>query len=210
MGIPLLTVRTMASRLISFLLPVLALFALAACGPADVLADSAEEDAAANSSDRDMRLEISLSARELYVFMNGEIVDEYPVAVGQPGHETPTGTWEVFRIDWNPDWTPPDSEWAADREYKPPGHPDNPMGRVRMVFNPPYTVHGTDVYDSLGQAASHGSIRMGNEDIIELAPRVMYYGGEPRTEEWVEAALDHSEEMVEIHLPDPVRIDIIP
>jgi lipoprotein-anchoring transpeptidase ErfK/SrfK len=107
-----------------------------------------------------LRLEVSLSARELYVFMAGEIVDAYPVAVGQPGHRTPTGTWEVFRIDWNPDWTPPDSPWAEEREYKPPGHPANPMGRVRMVFNPPYTVHGTEEYDSLGRAASHGSISL--------------------------------------------------
>jgi lipoprotein-anchoring transpeptidase ErfK/SrfK len=157
-----------------------------------------------------LRLEVSLSARELYVFMAGEIVDAYPVAVGQPGHRTPTGTWEVFRIDWNPDWTPPDSPWAEEREYKPPGHPANPMGRVRMVFNPPYTVHGTEEYDSLGRAASHGSIRMGNDDIIELAPLVMKHGGEPRAEAWVEEVLAQQTEMRRIHLPEPVRIDVIP
>lgn len=156
-----------------------------------------------------IRLEISLSARELYVFEDGEIVDEHPVAVGQPGHETPTGAWVIYRVDWNPDWTPPDSPWAEDREPKPPGHPDNPMGRVRMVFDPPYTVHGTDILESLGHAASRGSVRMGNEDIIRLAPRVMEAGGEPRPEDWVQATLDKPTEMVQVYLPNPVRIDII-
>ncbi len=157
-----------------------------------------------------MRLEIRLADRELHVFRGGDAIGEYPVAVGQPGNETPTGSWAIYQVDWNPDWNPPDSPWAEEREPKAPGHPDNPMGRVRMIFDPPYSIHGTDVLESLGEAASRGSIRMGNDDIIGFAPRVMEEGGMPMPEEWVRLILDDSTLMVQVDLPDPVPIDIVP
>jgi hypothetical protein len=183
--------------------------ALTACGAA--LQDAAEWEAAGPAAEAvTLRLEISLSERELYEFREGELVNTFPVAVGQPGHETPPGDYTIHRIDWNPDWTPPDSPWAAGREYKPPGHPGNPMGRVRMAFAEPYTIHGTEVYESLGRAASHGSVRMGNDAIIELAPRVQAAGGEDRAAGWYDEVLATPTEMVEVPLPDAVPLAIVP
>ena len=66
---------------------------------------------------------------------------------------------------------------AGDREPQPPGDPDNPMGRARLVYQMPYTIHGTDNLDSLGQAVSHGSIRLANEHVIPLAE---HFDGEKR------------------------------
>jgi lipoprotein-anchoring transpeptidase ErfK/SrfK len=162
------------------------------------------------SDEEGMRLEVSLSERELYEYQDGELVNTFPVTIGEPDHETPTGEWGIHRVDWNPDWTPPDSEWAEDYDPKPPGHPDNPMGRVRLVYDLPFTVHGTDDLASLGEAASHGSIRMANEDIIGLAKRVMEAGGEPRSEDWYDGVVDDPEEMVQISLPRPVPIRNVP
>ena len=52
----------------------------------------------------------------------------------QRRYPTPVGRWHFQRVDINPDWTPPDSEWAEKEEAKQPGEEDNPMGRARLVF----------------------------------------------------------------------------
>jgi lipoprotein-anchoring transpeptidase ErfK/SrfK len=155
-----------------------------------------------------LRLELSQEERELYVFVDEEIVDIYPVAIGQPTHSTPTGSFTIHQVDWNPDWTPPDSDWAEGEDYHAPGEEGNPMGRVRMIYRAPYSIHGTEDLDSLGEAESHGSIRMSNEDIKELARLVMKAGGEERTEDWFERVIGEPTEMVEVRLPDPVPLVI--
>lgn len=154
----------------------------------------------------DLRLEVDISAREIREYRGGVVANTFPIAVGQPDHPTPTGEWGIHQVDWNPDWTPPDSEWTGDAEYTPPGHPDNPMGRVRMIYMAPYSIHGTDDLESLGRAASHGSIRMANEDITELARRIMEAGGAPRSEAWYEEVLDTPTEMRRVSLRDPVPL----
>jgi lipoprotein-anchoring transpeptidase ErfK/SrfK len=155
-----------------------------------------------------LRLEVSLSERELYLYLDDERVRTFPVAVGKPGHETITGTWGIHQVDWNPDWTPPDSDWSADSEYKRPGEEGNPMGRARLIFRAPYSIHGTDALDSLGEAESHGSIRFSNEDVLGLARLVQEHGGAGRSEGWYRNAADTPTEMFEVGLPDPVSITI--
>jgi lipoprotein-anchoring transpeptidase ErfK/SrfK len=162
--------------------------------------------AAPRSDLEPLRLEVSLSERHLYEFADGELVNVFDISVGKAGHETPTGTFRIHRIDWNPDWTPPDSEWAEGHDPTPPGHEDNPMGRVRMVYQAPYSIHGTEVLESLGEAQSHGSIRMGNDDIIELAKRVMAAGGAERSAGWYEEVLGNPTRMYSVELSDPVRL----
>lgn len=43
------------------------------------------------------------------------------------------------------------------------------MGKVKMYFRPLYFLHGTPVVSSIGNAASHGCVRMHNEDAVALA-----------------------------------------
>jgi hypothetical protein len=155
-----------------------------------------------------LHLEVSLSQRELYVHIDDERVRTFPVSVGQPGHETITGSYGIHQVDWNPDWTPPDSEWAADSEPKAPGEAGNPMGRARLIFRAPYSIHGTDDMDSLGRAASHGSIRFSNRHVLDLARLVQEHGGAARSEAWYRNAVDSPTEMFEVALPEPVRIRI--
>jgi murein L,D-transpeptidase YcbB/YkuD len=168
-----------------------------------------EAPSADPSADRgELRYVISLSERELYEYVDGERVSRYPVAIGQPGHPTPTGAWTIDQVDWNPDWTPPDSEWAEGRRYKEPGEEGNPMGRVRIIFHRPYTIHGTEALESLGTAASHGSVRISNPDGIEVARRVMEFGGAERSEAWIEETLADPTTMREVAVPDPIPIEI--
>jgi lipoprotein-anchoring transpeptidase ErfK/SrfK len=154
------------------------------------------------------RVEVSIQARQVSFYDDSGRVATFPVAVGREEWPTRTGEWEIHRIDFNPDWTPPDEEWAEDREYKEPGHPDNPMGRIRIVYDPPRSIHGTDDTESIGGAESHGSIRIRNEDGFELARLIMAASGDERSEEWWENALGDESEMVSVDLSQPVPIRV--
>jgi lipoprotein-anchoring transpeptidase ErfK/SrfK len=182
------------------------LLLLALCTLPLLAAHGAHATTAAPAASDELYLVVSISERTVRVFRGDEQLRSYPIAVGKEDHETPTGEFTIHQIDWNPDWTPPDSEWAEGRDHKEPGHPDNPMGRVRMIYQRPYSLHGTEAVESLGRAESHGSIRVANEDIIDLAKLVMEAGGEPRPDEWYEEVLGDPTTMVEVSLPNPVPL----
>jgi len=129
-------------------------------------------------SDPPMRLVVSLSARDLKVIENGDVTATYGVAVGRPSHPTPTGSFETGDIVWNPSWTPPPTDWARNKTYQPPGAASNPMQGVKIYFQAPYYfIHGTNDPGSIGEAASHGCIRMTADDAVELAHRIQHAGG---------------------------------
>lgn len=182
---------------------VLAVSVLGAGAPAP----AAEAPSAA--FDEAFYLSVDLSARTLSVVKNGETVGTYPVAVGQPGHRTPTGGYHIRHIVWNPRWVPPDARWARDKRPRAPGDPRNPMGRVKMFFHEPdLYVHGTRETDSLGEAESHGCIRMANGTVIAVARQVMANGGSPRPASWFRRVLDRFTDTRQVYLSRPVLIKI--
>jgi lipoprotein-anchoring transpeptidase ErfK/SrfK len=125
-----------------------------------------------------VRLEVSLSSRQLKVIERGRVVSTYGVAVGKPGHPTPTGSFRTGAIDWNPSWTPPPTGWARNKRPQPPGAAANPMRGVKIFFRAPdYFIHGTNAPGSIGEAASHGCIRMTEADATNLARRIERAGG---------------------------------
>lgn len=155
-----------------------------------------------------LSLVLDRSERTVSVHRGSEVVRTYEVAVGKAGHATPLGSWEFSQVDINPDWTPPDSDWAADASYTPPGHADNPMGRVRMIFNRPYSIHGTDALHSIGKAASHGSVRIANRDGIELAELLLKESGSWQGDAWYQDMLSNPTRMYEIPLERGIPITI--
>ena len=126
-----------------------------------------------------LKLEVDLSQRSLKVVQNGKVVRTYGVAVGRPGHPTPTGSFRTGGIDWNPSWTPPpDQAWARNKKPQPPGAAANPMRGVKIYFKAPYYfIHGTNAPGSIGEAASHGCIRMTESDAVSLARTIQRAGG---------------------------------
>ncbi|HEX4683694.1 MAG TPA: L,D-transpeptidase [Gemmatimonadaceae bacterium] len=130
------------------------------------------------AADPPMRLEVSLSARELRIVEHGDVVQTYGVAVGRPGHPTPTGSYTTGEIEWNPRWTPPPTDWARNKLPQEPGAASNPMQAVKIYFKAPYYfIHGTNDPGSIGEAASHGCIRMTPDDATALAHRIEEAGG---------------------------------
>lgn len=157
-----------------------------------------------------LRLEIDVSERELRVYEGAELVETHPVAVGTSEYPTPTGSYSITQVVWNPEWIPPDSPWAEEEPPAAPGDPDNPLGRAQLVFDLPYTIHGTEDTGSLGKAASHGSVRVSNRVIVDLARRTMEAGGAPRPESFYDEVRRRRTEKRVIDLPQPVPLEIRP
>lgn len=156
-----------------------------------------------------LAVEVDLAARKLRVLDNGQPAGEYGVAVGSAEWPTRTGEWTITQVVWNPEWVPPqDESWAEDEEPKQPGDPENPLGRVQLVYDPPRTIHGTNEPGSIGKAVSHGSIRMTNESAIALAKRVMDAGGAAKDAAWFDRVQSNRREKVIVDLPSPVTIRV--
>jgi len=111
---------------------------------------------------------------QLTVYLGDILVRTYPVGLGAPGRQTPTGKWRVRvgKKQVNPAWT--DTE--TNKHYYP-DDPENPLGerwigleglsgqaRGRVGFG----IHGTIKPDTIGQTASRGCIRLLHKDVIEL------------------------------------------
>jgi murein L,D-transpeptidase YcbB/YkuD len=121
-----------------------------------------------------LRLVLNIPSSRLDVYESGALTRSYTVSVGRRGFETPAGKYKVFRVVWNPWWHPPDSKWARNDKPTPPG-PTNPMGRVKLQFANLLYIHGTTQESRLGAPASHGCVRMANEDLIQLTRLVHSY-----------------------------------
>ncbi len=112
-------------------------------------------------------LVVNLSKRQLTAFIGEKKFKTYPIAVGRAGWETPVGVHRVQQLIERPAWKNP---FTGD--VIKGGDPDNPLGERWIGF---WTngkdwsgFHGTPNRASVGQAVSHGCIRMYNEDIVEL------------------------------------------
>lgn len=152
---------------------------------------------------------VDLSDRMLYVMDGDEVVESWPVSVGLESYPTPTGEFRIRHLLWNPSWRPPPSAWARDKKPEPPGSPGNPMGRVKIFFRAPdYYIHGTGLAASLGNARSHGCIRMRNVDAVQLARWIMVNGGADRSQEWYQETIEKKETTREVRLAKPVKVRI--
>ncbi|HEY2635980.1 MAG TPA: L,D-transpeptidase family protein [Solirubrobacteraceae bacterium] len=118
-------------------------------------------------------LTLDRSAFKLNLFKNLKLVKSYTVAVGQVGLETPAGLYHIQNKQVDPSWHVPNSPWAGKLagQVIPPG-PDDPIKARWMGIFAGAGIHGTDETYSLGQAASHGCVRMAIPDVIELYPQV--------------------------------------
>ena len=152
------------------------------------------------------RIRVSLASQTLELWEGDELLARYPVSTARRGageeqdsertprgrHQVrakigaeaplgavfvgrrPTGeicTPEVYAADPERDWILTRILWLSGLE---PGR--NRLGRVDSMRRFIY-IHGTPDESSLGRPASHGCVRMRNEDVVELFDRV-----EPGTE----------------------------
>lgn len=154
------------------------------------------------------RIEVDLAARRLHVHRNGQPSETHPVAVGSEEWPTRTGEFVIDEVVLNPRWVPPDEEWAEDEEEIEPGDPENPLGVAQLVYDRPRSVHGTNEPGSIGEAVSHGSIRVTNEVALDLARQVMEAGGVQDPDERIRDAEQDPERSQTVRLPRgiPIRV----
>lgn len=155
----------------------------------------------------DIHLVLNIPASRIDVFENGKKVRSIAVSAGMREHATPRGRYHISSVIWNPWWHPPKSAWARGEKPTPPG-PDNPMGRVKINFAPLYYIHGTPYESRLGAPASHGCIRMGQEDLFWLAERIHQHRT-PRVSSQTLATLRDNPRMTRQFNIKPIRFDVV-
>lgn len=157
----------------------------------------------------ELRLVVNLAGRRMDVFENGKLTRTFPVTIGadNPEYRTPVGDYRIGKAIWNPWWHPPSSSWARGRKPEAPG-PNNPMGRVKLHFSDLLYVHGTTAEGDLGWAASHGCIRMANEDVIALARLVHRYGTPKLSTGVLDGLVKNPRKTQTIALAKPVALEI--
>jgi lipoprotein-anchoring transpeptidase ErfK/SrfK len=118
----------------------------------------------------DTKLVVDLGDRRVVVYRHGKELARYPVAVGQAGWETPIGEFKIHQMRRNPEWRHPITKVVI------PAGPDNPLGDRWIGFyqgeHMALGFHGTPNESLVGQAVSHGCLRMRNRDIERMFEQV--------------------------------------
>jgi lipoprotein-anchoring transpeptidase ErfK/SrfK len=156
-----------------------------------------------------LEIEVDIAARELYVRRDGRVTETHPVAVGSEEWPTRTGEFTIDEVVLNPRWVPPDEEWAEDEDEVEPGDPENPLGVAQLVYDRPRSVHGTNEPASIGQAVSHGSIRVSNDVARDLARQVMEASGIQDIEQRMRRAQEDPERSETVRLPRGIPIRVV-
>jgi lipoprotein-anchoring transpeptidase ErfK/SrfK len=135
-------------------------------------------------------IHVAVEARELRVLRGDRVLHRFPVAVGKgyffrppdARHDgwhfsTPTGVFNVGRKEVDPVWYAPDWHFLEKGQAVPPA--DSPrryfpgeMGDYAIYLGDGLAIHGTKYESSVGQAASHGCMRMSSVGIATIYPLV--------------------------------------
>lgn len=108
---------------------------------------------------------------------SGGLVAAYPATIGSSDTPSPSGTVQVDRIAFDPNYTyNPKVNFVQGDNLGvltiPPG-PNGPVGSIWIALSKPtYGIHGTPEPDRIGKTNSHGCVRLTNWDAAELAKLV--------------------------------------
>src|SRR6266550_1770230 len=147
---------------------------------ANNIADEPEQKPTPNSEPAvaaKTNVKVDVKTNMLGVFDGDKIIAAYPVTVGSKQTATPIGEWKVRGVAKLPTFRYDErmlkhGERSKNFHILPPG-PNNPVGVVWIALNKRgIGVHGTDDPNTIGQAVSHGCIRLVNWDVVRLAGRV--------------------------------------
>lgn len=117
-------------------------------------------------------ISINKSNNLLTVYMDGKVMQTFPVATGMYRSLTPEGTFQIVNKILDPWYVP---------QNIPGGAPNNPLGHFWLGLNVPgtdgsiYGIHGTNNPNSIGKYVSAGCIRMYNDDVRWIYENVPLY-----------------------------------
>ncbi|WP_339289485.1 L,D-transpeptidase family protein [Paenibacillus sp. FSL E2-0201] len=112
---------------------------------------------------------VNKKTNKLAYFSEGKLVKIFPVATGKSKELTPEGSFKmVVKVKNRPYY----------KEKIPGGDPANPLGdrwlglEVNGTYGTTYAIHGNNNESSIGKYVSAGCIRMHNDDIHWLYPKI--------------------------------------
>lgn len=110
----------------------------------------------------------------LVLYLGEYAIDAFPIGIGKPESPSPVGTFEIREIQHLDQYKREATKWVRPEDGKELYYGDSeyPFGKRFMRFAEPYEhygIHGTDRDDAIGNAISHGCIRMHNSDVDTLA-----------------------------------------
>ena len=120
-------------------------------------------------------LVVNIPEMRLYDFGVKDGPEVLAVAIGDAVDPTLVGEFRVGKKRIDPEWRVPKSIAAEKPELPPvvPPGPDNPLGsRWLTIGNTSYGLHGTNVRWSIGRIATHGCVRLYEEDVVRLYDRI--------------------------------------
>lgn len=122
-------------------------------------------------------LVLRLNERKVYLIEEkGKPGQAYPVAIGQKRWPTPVGTFRINEMVKDPDWVVFDWNNPKKATGRVPPGPNNPLGLRWIGFASAHGwevgFHGTTKTHLLGQAVSHGCVRMSNADVVKVFDKV--------------------------------------
>lgn len=137
-------------------------------GTVDVAVEIEEPEVTSEAFDE--VLLVRIGENKLYHYENGKITHSWTVATGLPEYPTPTGIYSVTELRYMPTWVNPAPDtWGASMPAMIPPGPGNPLGLRAINWSAAgIRFHGTSATYSLGYNASHGCVRMSNDDAIQL------------------------------------------
>lgn len=122
---------------------------------------------------------VNIPQRLLFFFHEGALAAWYPVALGRPDWQTPTGRFEVVSRRRRPAWhVPPSIQEEMRRKGEPvrtvvPPGPQNPLGEHWIgLSGSSCGIHGTNAPASIYSFRTHGCIRLHPDDAADLFARV--------------------------------------
>jgi len=131
---------------------------------------------------------VHVDTNRLDLYEGFDVTHSWDVATAKPGYVTPSGEWSLYQKREDPTWYNPALDgWGAGLPAVVPGGPGNPMGTRALYITAPglIRIHGTTSPDSIGRYASHGCIRMHNEevevlyDLVPVGTKVIIIGARP-------------------------------
>jgi len=111
----------------------------------------------------DVFINVDKTSQEMTVFVDGEETYTWPVSTGKPGYDTPVGDYGLngmHEIWYSKQW-------------------DNaPMPHAIFFTKKGHAIHGTNEVVNLGSPASHGCVRLSQENAAILYDLVSEHGEE--------------------------------
>ena len=120
-------------------------------------------------------LVINIPEMRLFDFTVDDGPEVFSVAIGDQADPSILGDFRVGKKRKDPTWYVPESICAEGRGLpaQVPAGPDNPLGsRWMTIGRTSYGIHGTNVRWSIGREATHGCLRLYEDEIQRLYDRV--------------------------------------